>query len=357
MSEHQTNNQDPGPELSAGWQSARRGARVVFYALVVTMAGTMVFYLCRSFVVVDKHERAVILRFGAVAAKAGQPVREPGFHLAFPYPIDECVKVPAQRTQKVGTDRFWYASEDGDQGGLRPGKGGYCLTGDQSLMHRRWSVEYTITDTVSYAGVSHSGDSAVIARKVKRVLRALLAQAVTETACGLDVDEVWRNPGGDLQRRVREALDRRADELGLGVAITKVYTEDVQPPRAVRREFKLVTSAVTDSSGLVSQARSRRQELQSAAEMTRERLLSGARADHARTVSEAESDVGTYRKLYPEYRRDPALFRRLYLRERLSGIVSQVDRRFLVDPGRQRQLRILLNDKSKEQADDGERDQ
>ena len=83
----------PVPEepLDPANQSLSDALRMSFKVLKLVMFILVIAFLFSGVMIVDQREVAVISRFGRLT---GEP-REPGFRLAWPYPIDEQIRVLA----------------------------------------------------------------------------------------------------------------------------------------------------------------------------------------------------------------------------------------------------------------------
>ena len=115
---------------------------------------------------------AVVLRFGRLVGDTREEqVHQPGLLLAFPYVIDEVVKVPVGRipssTSKGGVSvvmiiTVFSSTEFSRAASLRKNSytdptyadiesTGYLITGDENILHVDATVKYKITDPVEYA--------------------------------------------------------------------------------------------------------------------------------------------------------------------------------------------------------------
>ncbi len=339
-------NEATGPTSSdAGMQSFAKAARVVFNALLIFMIAAVVVFLWRSLFVVREHQVGIILRFGREVPKNGKAAREPGLYFSFPHPIDEQIRVEAKRPHKVETDAFWYERRDGEKeqpedGLLRPGVHGYGLTGDLSILRSKWTLQYNITDAVTYSKRFHHGATGT--NRADEFLRRLLNSAVTQASAGMPLDVVWQDREERLRQEVEQILKRDLVKIKLGVAVDRVFFT-VAPPRQVQEEFISVTRAEEERRKLVADAVGIEQRMTSDAKIDEARILAAANADKVKKESSARSDVETFDKLFPQYQKDRELFRRIYVEERLRKIMGQVDEKFVVDKRKHRQLRFLLN--------------
>ena len=112
------------------------------YAGVVVLAAI----LLSGVTIVRPDEEAVVLRFGRLVGETpADQVHRPGILIAWPYLIDNVIRVPVKRVQELeirdyaGTAAISdvQLGESADRGGttLDPTKVGYVVTGNQNIVH------------------------------------------------------------------------------------------------------------------------------------------------------------------------------------------------------------------------------
>src|SRR5438552_1579587 len=86
----------PAPEVpdDSGSQALSEALRSSFAIIKVIMVGLVVLFLGSGFFTVGPQEKAIILRLGRPTSEDEKALLGPGAHWAFPYPIDEVVKIP-----------------------------------------------------------------------------------------------------------------------------------------------------------------------------------------------------------------------------------------------------------------------
>src|SRR6185436_2107569 len=124
----------------------------------IVMAVLLVVFVCSGITTVGPQEKAVILRFGKPLHTGPERLLGPGFHWAFPYPIDEVVKIQVGQIQSISSTVGWYATTDvmaaagtepPARPSLNPAVEGYALTADGNIIHARARLSYRITDPLS----------------------------------------------------------------------------------------------------------------------------------------------------------------------------------------------------------------
>jgi len=90
--------------------SAGRSAGAAVLAIVkFVMAVLLAVFLFSGFFTVGPQEKAIILRLGRPVGEGDKALLGAGPHWAWPYPIDEVVKVPITEIQKITSTVGWYA--------------------------------------------------------------------------------------------------------------------------------------------------------------------------------------------------------------------------------------------------------
>src|SRR5258708_35121649 len=100
--------QDEMP-VDAGSQALSEALRSSFVVVKVLMGVMAILFLASGCFTVGPQERAIKLRLGSPVGEGNKMLLGPGLHWAWPYPIEECVKVSITGIQKVSSTVGWYA--------------------------------------------------------------------------------------------------------------------------------------------------------------------------------------------------------------------------------------------------------
>src|SRR5258708_3216109 len=95
-----------GPE-DAGSQALSEALRSSFFIVKILMVVMVFCFLGAGLFQVGPQEKAVILRFGRPVGEANQALLGAGLHWAYPYPIDEVVRIPITEIQTVKSSVGW----------------------------------------------------------------------------------------------------------------------------------------------------------------------------------------------------------------------------------------------------------
>ncbi len=309
--------------------------RLSFNIIKVLVGIVIILFLTSGIFIVEQHEAGIILRFGRPLDR----VLEPGLHWAWPFLIDEHLKIPVGR---VHTAEVSFMPREIERERiperLRPGADWYLLTGDANIIHSRWTVRYRISDPLAYI---------TAAQAPEKVIKVLTEEAVLRTAGEMDVDSALRTDVDGFRRRVQSSINSDLLSINVGLTIDGIEVDSIIPPHQVRDSFISVILAEQQRSERISEARAHAGRLLSGVEGDVSRLVSEAETYKTRVVERARADEQYMKDLLQEYPDDPAslavFIDQLYL-DGISAALAGVDERFIIerDAGKDREIRYLL---------------
>jgi membrane protease subunit HflK len=271
--------------------------------------------------IVGPDEEGIVQTFGKYTGSTS-----PGLNFKLPWPI-QTVKVPKVREVKrleIGfravsqgpPAQYHDASND-----ARMLKEAQMLTGDENVVNSSMIVQYKIRDAVAYLfNVSNQEET----------LHDLAEAAERQIVGNRPIDDTLTVGKTEIQMEIAEKIQSMADLYGMGIVITAVQLQDVQPPREVADAFKDVATAKEDRDRIINTARGYQNEQipqarGRAAQATRE-----AEAYERERVARAEGDVSRFVALAKEYRKAPSITKeRLYL-ETMKSVLPRF-RKVIVD--------------------------
>ena len=255
----QTPPQDEGP-LDAASQSLGEAFATGFAILRYAMIAMATAFLFSGWSNISEGEVAVRCRFGKLLGEPGRQVLKPGGpYFAWPMPIDEVIRVPTT-VQRLSLDEsFWFEVPPEQRGrkldeltlqraGLVPGKDGSLITGDQNIVHAKWTVMYQVQPENAAAFVRNITTAA----KAERVVRCAAEQAIVQITARTAADEFIR---GQIDRAAaRRAIQQVLNRLDAGITITEVLLNHPTPPLAVRQAFLEVSQAESEKAQKIEAA-------------------------------------------------------------------------------------------------------
>lgn len=334
MSEHSELHPTPEPDAPSSPTKRRQGLAIAHGVAsglkLVSWFALLLFVLfwCSGITVIQPGEVGLVLRLGKLQGQsAADQVRQPGLLLAWPYPIDEVLRVPVKQEREIRIEDLAPPGMEA-QGSNR--SDGYALSGDQNLVQAQLTAKYRIADPVAYQ--LHQRDP-------ERTIRDVVMSATAQTICRWDIDSVLRlqraeaDISEDLALTVRHLAQARLDELRCGAQLTTLEFREIQPPADVADAFRAVQSERIAIETKKREAEGVAARMVPEAEAERNTLVQDAtrRATDLRT--RAEEEVALLSRLHAEYSRNPHLvWNRLHL-ETLEQAMQQAGSFRFVDPG------------------------
>jgi regulator of protease activity HflC (stomatin/prohibitin superfamily) len=210
----------------AGSQALSEALKSSFAIIKIVMVILVVVFLCSGIFTVSSQDVAVILRFGKPIGDGAGRLLRPGLHWAFPYPIDEIVKIPIGQIQTVFLVG-WYASlpeqelaqpEPDPGSSLNPASDGYTLTADGNIIHVRSTLQYRISDPIRYAFNFASGTNLNLFTGSSNLVQNALNNALFHTSAHYTVDKAMGDRTG-FKERLLARVNQLIEEQGLGVTV------------------------------------------------------------------------------------------------------------------------------------------
>ncbi len=238
---NETINYQFGFEISRSW----------FYMLMsrsitpLLASGLGILLLIGSIVIVEPQQQAVITTFGAMR---GEPVG-PGLHLKWPWPIGGVQRYDVGRIQVARVGSYQKLKEDtailwtnvhvdgkeeylitaptvreegrSDAGNTAPSAAAGS-TPAVSLVAAEVLVHYQITDLTKYV---------TSAQKPEQLMSALADRTLTEYFVTKDLDTLIGRGRLEAGQFMRQAIQKQADALHMGVQVVYVGVVGIHPPR------------------------------------------------------------------------------------------------------------------------------
>ncbi len=310
-----------------------------FAILKVVMVFLVGAFLISNLRIVGPEERGVILRLGKPVGEGEGVLLPPGAKLAWPYPIDEFVKVPMSRLQEIRSTVGWYqGGEDNFGASLNPVTEGYTLTGDTNIVHINASFTYRITDPARYLfGFENT----------PALLTNALNNAIHFASVGFKVDFLLKAGVAEFKERVFQRLNDLILQQQLGITVDALNATIV-PPRQVKAAFEEVLAASTRRDAEKNAARSEADRILKAAVSTANSIVFSARGEKETETKRIRDEASQFESLQADFRRDPELRKRRSLSELVQRVSPYIDQKMIVNTdGQQKELRLLLNREEK----------
>lgn len=259
--------------------------------------------------IVQPNEVGVVTRFGAF-----QTVRNEGFHLILPWPIDVMKKVSIkEETEQIGA----VAARPSGRNASGPDiNDTFMLTGDENIIGVRFSVRYRVSDPRAYLFNVENQTS---------TLRAVADSAMREVI-GRNNLEPIRNLSLPLDVTVRNLIQERMDEYRLGITITGIELEEPVLPPDVIPSFEDVQSAKQDLEKRRNQADAQATAMRNRARGEVDQILNAAQAYERSKVAEAEGKAERFLAIFREYLKAKDVTRRRMFLETMETVLQDMDK-------------------------------
>ena len=337
----------PSPSIGedASSQALSEALRSSFQVVKVVMAALVIGFFCSGVFVVDSNQVAVILRFGKPIGLGAEQLLEPGWHWAWPYPVDEIVRIPIRQSHTVTSSAGWYATtpemearkeEPQARGYLIPGADGYTLTADGNIIHVRATIKYRITDPLRYEfGFTN----------VTEILTNVVNDALFYASARVTADAALYKDKIGYRDLVLDRVKRRIEDLRLGITLDPSDVE-TKAPADVRADFEAVNAAEQDRSKTNRLALGNKDEMTRRAVGEAEAIVSGGLSSSNRVVQDVVAFAQSFNDQLPAYKDNPGLFRSRLLTATMTRVLTNAQEKFFLPDtagGQSRELRLQLS--------------
>ena len=345
----------PVTPVDSGSQALAEALRSSFGIVKFVMALLFVLFLASVFFTVGPQEKAIKLRFGKPVGEGEQVLLGSGAHWAWPYPIDDVIKIPITEIQKVTAKGSWFFQtpeqelSDKDPGfgpTLNPAMDGYALTGDGNIIHTKATLSYRIADPVRCVfGFAIGTNQTFNLAGVSNAVLNALDNALVQTAARYKVDDLLLNDAVGFQDAVQRRVAKLVQEQKLGVIVDQCSVQS-RPPRQLKQAFDIVSIASHKRDTVTSAARSEASQTLGRATSDAVGRLNAAETARTLMVEGINSESVRFQKLLSAYQSNPDLFVQQRLVETMGRVfASAQDKMFLPTraDGKPVELRLLLS--------------
>lgn len=346
--------QTPSP-VDSGAQALTEALHSSFAIVKVVMAILFVFFVCSGIFKVEPQEKAIKLRFGKPVGAGDQVLIGSGTHWAWPYPIDEVIKIPITEIQKVTGKGSWFLQSPEEEalnqdppagGSLNPAVDGYAITGDGNIIHTKATLSYRIEDPLRCVFEFAAGTNQIfsLAGVSNAVLNAL-NNALVHTTARYKVDDVLLNDITGFQEAVGRRVRKLIQEQKLGLVVDQCIVQS-RPPRQLKMAFENVNIARQNGDKIITGANNDQNKVLSRAGADAKGRVDTASVARKLMVDNITAEADRFKNLLPAYQSNPDLFTQTRLIETMGRVFTNAqDKMFLptTADGKPIELRLLLN--------------
>jgi len=284
---------------------------VILLTLVVVIVSL---WMATGLYRVPAGSQGVVRTFGAFSA-----LSDAGLHWRLPAPMTSLVKVNVEeiRTDRIG---FRLSEATGSQtagGPIRNLDEALMLTTDNSIVEAQMVVQYRVGNAKDYVFNVRNPDE-VLHTTAEVTLRSIVGRTKLQSVLTIG--------RATIEQDTRAALESLLTKYRVGIQITDLKLQTVDPPDQVKDAFQEVTRALEDETRLQNEAEAYFADKIPKAQGQVQITVRAAAAYHTEQVEKATGEGNRFLAILKEYRVAPEVTRqRLYL-ETMESVLAKVDK-------------------------------
>lgn len=250
-------------------------------------------WLVSGFFIVQEGQTGVVLSFGKYSHST-----PPGFNWRWPYPIQqhETVNLSQVRTVEVG-----YRNNVRN----KMPRESLMLTDDENIIDIQFAVQYRLKDASQWVFNNRDQEETV-----KQAAETAIREIVGKSKMDFVLYEGREKVAFDTSALMQKILDN----YKIGVLVTNVTMQGVQPPEQVQASFDDAVKAGQDRERQKNEGQAYANDVVPKARGAASRLMQESEGYRARVVANAEGEASRFSKILVEYQKAPAVMRdRMYI--------------------------------------------
>ncbi len=290
--------------------SVKRSADSFFKAfrkfiVPLILAVLVIILIFTSFYTVNDKQQAVVTTFGKVSS-----VEDPGIHLKIPFGVQQVSLVDVNVLQKI---EIGFRTNQSNYDTTVVSSESKMISGDYNIVNCDFFVEYRISDPVKY--LYNSEDPA-------EILKSLSQSHIRNVISSYDVDTILTTGKGEIQQKIKEAIQSELTTYDLGLLLTDIKLQDSEPPtREVQEAFKEVETAKQDKDTAINVARAYENSQIPLAQAEADKLIQNAEFLKQDRINEANMQVAMFNAMYEQYKLNPDITRKRMFFEAVEQVL------------------------------------
>ena len=258
------------------------------------------FYLLSGFYSVGINQRAYVTRLG----KLVQDNISAGMHYHLPWPIETATiaHIPSLKSLELA-----FVQQQPKPQTLE------LITGQGNLIDARVEVQYSVTETEKYLANAADTDA---------LLAKLAKSEVIYHVSHNQFENLLTTGRNAFQAGIKASLQTSTNQLGLGLRITGVQIQLLEPPNSIKQAFDDISSAQAEKQKHIQDARGERGTRLAAARSESNREKSNARATANELVKRAEGNMQRAQSQLAASTADKLYLQRIYF-EQLRSLFAK----------------------------------
>ncbi len=354
---HMTKNDS---QYDAGMKALVKALKGAFFLLVVVILGMLVYFVSLGgYFTVTPQESVIVLRFGKYVDTFND-----GWHWYFPFPVHRFIHVKTNtQSLNINFDAMEITQGPPEMRArgreLAPGRDRYLLTGDDNIIHTSWKLAFEIENPRKYYETVMTPEdplqpdellktptgSVMGTRGPQTLLRALLRDAVIKTSAKNSIENILYLNKESYQEQVKAYFIQAVNQVGMGVKITEVNLNSVNPPLRTKLAFDAVSSAENIKSTMIDKAKAYSINQHNIAIAQKAQIIANANVYRKEIVAEVEADSNYFKKINAEYQKNPDTVLLALYNDKLSEVLSNVEDKYIISAGnsKRQEVRLKIN--------------
>jgi len=277
---------------------------VLFAALLIVLSGVYR---------VESNEAAIVLRFGRLVGNTyEEQIKKPGLHFAFPFFIDEVIKIPVQTVHELSVITHF-----GEQRGLIPTnveENAYLLTGDNNVVQLLADVKFQIGNAAQFA---------LYSRDPIKMLDGVISGELTRSVARMNIEAVLTTGRAALGQEVKRNSQVILDRLKSGIVITNIELTDIIPPRVTAVHFMEVVNALVLKGSRIQHARERASTMIFEAQAEASAYRQSAISDQNVRLTGVRNEMAEFDGIYDQFVKNPQVIIAGNFKQRAAAILAK----------------------------------
>jgi membrane protease subunit HflK len=292
--------------------------------LVILQLGVL--FLSTGVVFIEPGEQGLLERFGKPVQD--RTLLDAGPHVVWPWPIDKVYRFRTDQIQsfEIGTspdamrqegpvvlwtvahnkeDNFLVANREPASSQNPGGTGGNKRTPPVSLLTGTIPVQFQITNLIQWAYKNEDASS---------LMQDLASREIVRFLAGVDMNEVMAAGRMAAAVSLRDDIQNKINERGLGARIVSVGLQDLHPPVKVAGDYEKVIAATHTKRARILAARADEIKTNALAQAQATNLINQAIANRKRREIDSLATASLFTNQIPAYQAAPSVYlERAYL--------------------------------------------
>jgi membrane protease subunit HflK len=293
-----------------------------------------------------------------------------GSHWVFPYPVNRIIRIP-KTNQTIRSMTFMPADRSSiterkpaeqmpAAATLTPGKDGFLLTGDNSIIHTEWELVYRVTNPKAYyekcltperpldpdVVMTGADGEQLGTRGATTMLKNLLDDCIIKVTATWNIKNILYDRTTDYINDVKSLLVKQLENMQIGVTVESLSLPVKRPPFQTIAAFDEAASAGTQATIEIETAKAQAIEIANSAKSQSATIIADAESYRERVVSEVKADVSYFTALLEEYKKNPDSVMVSLYSTALADAMSLAKEKFIIgksSSGSKQELRLKLN--------------